>query len=121
MEKVLTAVLSKLVRRGTLTVVTARGKEFTFGDGSGEEIRIRFMDRATRERNLALVVLHRLGADGKDDAVFTFEMGEQQQHRRAHRVRRVHIAWLVGREQLPRPINVGRNRKAVAVCVIHVH
>jgi cyclopropane-fatty-acyl-phospholipid synthase len=44
MERVLTAVLAGLVQRGALTIVTARGHEHTFGDGTGKEIRIRFMD-----------------------------------------------------------------------------
>jgi cyclopropane-fatty-acyl-phospholipid synthase len=44
MEKVLTTVLSRLVKRGALTIVTARGNECTFGDGSGEEVRVRFLD-----------------------------------------------------------------------------
>ncbi len=44
MERVLTSVLAGLVQRGALTIVTARGREYTFGDGTGEEIRVRFMD-----------------------------------------------------------------------------
>jgi cyclopropane-fatty-acyl-phospholipid synthase len=49
MEKILTSVLSRLVKRGALTIVTARGNEFAFGDGSGEEVRVRFLDpRAER-------------------------------------------------------------------------
>lgn len=60
MEKVLTAVLSRLVKRGALTIVTARGKEFTFGDGSGEEVRVRFLDRAA-ERATVLNPELRLG------------------------------------------------------------
>jgi cyclopropane-fatty-acyl-phospholipid synthase len=60
MEKVLIAVLSRLVRRGALTIVTARGKEFTLGDGSGEEVRVRFMDRGA-ERATVLNAELRLG------------------------------------------------------------
>jgi cyclopropane-fatty-acyl-phospholipid synthase len=44
MEKLLTAVLSGLVQRGALTIVTARGREYSFGDGTGEEVRVRFGD-----------------------------------------------------------------------------
>ncbi len=44
MEKVLTAVFSRIVSRGSLTVVTAHGNELAFGDGSGEEVRVRFAD-----------------------------------------------------------------------------
>ncbi len=44
MEKVLTKVLSAIVQSGSLTVVTARGREVTLGDGTGEEVRVRFLD-----------------------------------------------------------------------------
>jgi cyclopropane-fatty-acyl-phospholipid synthase len=60
MEKVLTAVLSRLVTRGALTIVAARGREYTFGDGSGEEVRIRFMDPGA-ERATVLNAELRLG------------------------------------------------------------
>ena len=53
MEKLLVAVFSRCVGRGTLTVETARGKKLMFGDGTGEEVRIRFTDSAG-ERALAL-------------------------------------------------------------------
>lgn len=44
MERVLTTVLSRLVGRGNLTVVTASGAEHQFGDGTGPEVRVRFAD-----------------------------------------------------------------------------
>lgn len=53
MEKVLTTILSGLVRRGALTVVSASGREHTFGDGTGEEVRVRFLDKGA-ERALIL-------------------------------------------------------------------
>lgn len=53
MEKVLTTILSGLVRRGALTVVSASGREYTFGDGTGEEVRVRFLDKGA-ERALIL-------------------------------------------------------------------
>ena len=53
MEKLLVAVFSRCVARGALTVETARGRKLMFGDGTGEEVRIRFMDAAA-ERALAL-------------------------------------------------------------------
>ena len=37
MESVLTAVLSGLVQRGTLTIVNARGRVHTFGDGAAKK------------------------------------------------------------------------------------
>jgi cyclopropane-fatty-acyl-phospholipid synthase len=46
MEKHLVAVFSRCVARGALTVETARGKKLMFGDGTGEEVRIRFTDVA---------------------------------------------------------------------------
>ena len=60
MESVLTAVLSGLVQRGTLTIVTARGRVHSFGDGSGEEVRVRFMD-AGAERATVLNAELRVG------------------------------------------------------------
>ncbi len=44
MVKVLTALLSRIVNRGSLTVVTSGGKELVFGDGTGPEVRVRFAD-----------------------------------------------------------------------------
>jgi cyclopropane-fatty-acyl-phospholipid synthase len=44
MEKVLTALLSRLVSRGSLTVITSTGNELAFGDGTGDEVRVRFAD-----------------------------------------------------------------------------
>jgi cyclopropane-fatty-acyl-phospholipid synthase len=60
MEKVLAALLSRIVNRGTLTVVTASGKEYGFGDGTGEEVRVRFADSGA-ERALFLNPDLRLG------------------------------------------------------------
>ncbi|MFN3623063.1 MAG: class I SAM-dependent methyltransferase [Hyphomicrobium sp.] len=60
MEKVLTTVLSELVQRGSLTVVTARGREYTFGDGTGDDVRVRFADPGA-QRALVLNPELRLG------------------------------------------------------------
>jgi len=60
MEKVLTAVLSRLVGRGALTVVAASGAEYEFGDGTGPEVRARFADPAA-ERLLLVNPELRLG------------------------------------------------------------
>lgn len=60
MEKFLTTILSRLVRRGALTVVTASGREYTLGDGTGEEVRVRFRDSGA-ERALVLNPELRLG------------------------------------------------------------
>ena len=52
MEMVLTAVFGRLVRRGALTIVTARGRVHAFGDGTGEEVRVRFMDRGAERATI---------------------------------------------------------------------
>jgi cyclopropane-fatty-acyl-phospholipid synthase len=60
MEKVLTALLTRIVSRGSLTVVTSSGREFVFGDGTGEEVRVRFADPAA-ERAILVNPELRLG------------------------------------------------------------
>jgi cyclopropane-fatty-acyl-phospholipid synthase len=60
MEKVLTALLSRLVSRGSLTVVTSMGNELAFGDGTGDEVRVRFADPAA-ERAILMNPELRLG------------------------------------------------------------
>ncbi|MFA5900684.1 MAG: cyclopropane-fatty-acyl-phospholipid synthase family protein [Hyphomicrobium sp.] len=60
MEKLLTTILSGLVQRGTLTVISASGREYTFGDGTGEEVIVRFLDRGA-ERALVFNPELRLG------------------------------------------------------------
>ncbi len=44
MDEVLRSVFSRIVSRGALTIVTARGTPLTFGDGTGDEVRVRFAD-----------------------------------------------------------------------------
>jgi len=53
MEKLLIALFSRCVMHGALTVETASGKKLMFGDGTGEEVRMRFTDAAA-ERTLVL-------------------------------------------------------------------
>jgi cyclopropane-fatty-acyl-phospholipid synthase len=53
MEALLKAVFGYAVKTGRLTVVTARGKRLTFGDGGGAPVTVRFTD-ARAERELAL-------------------------------------------------------------------
>ncbi len=53
MEKLLIALFSRCVARGALTVETAHGKKLMFGDGTGEEVRVRLTD-AGAERALIL-------------------------------------------------------------------
>ena len=46
MDFILRMALSRIVKRGALVVITARGTRLSFGDGSGERIVVRFADRA---------------------------------------------------------------------------
>jgi cyclopropane-fatty-acyl-phospholipid synthase len=60
MDKVLNAFLSRIVSRGSLTVVTSSGAELVFGDGTGPEVRVRFADPGA-ERLLLINPELRLG------------------------------------------------------------
>ena len=44
MDRILSAVFSRLVTKGTLHVFTSRGKKLTFGDGKEEPVVVRFKD-----------------------------------------------------------------------------
>ena len=46
MDRLLRVVLQKLIRTGILRITTAQGSTFTFGDGTGTPVAIRFMTRA---------------------------------------------------------------------------
>jgi cyclopropane-fatty-acyl-phospholipid synthase len=46
MDRLLRVILQKLVRTGILRIRTAQGSTFTFGDGTGTPVAIRFMTRA---------------------------------------------------------------------------
>jgi cyclopropane-fatty-acyl-phospholipid synthase len=58
MERLLIALFSRCVARGALTVETASGKKLMFGDGTGEEVRIRFTDRGAQRRLVINPELH---------------------------------------------------------------
>ena len=47
MDRLLQFLLKTFVRRGTFTVTTSRGTSFTFGDGTGKPVAVRFATRAT--------------------------------------------------------------------------
>lgn len=47
-EKILAAAFTRAVKRGTLTMTTAGGETFTFGDGGSPEVSIRFTDPAAQ-------------------------------------------------------------------------
>jgi cyclopropane-fatty-acyl-phospholipid synthase len=46
MDRILRFALSRFVRRGSLTLVTARGTQLIFGDGTAPKVTMRFADRA---------------------------------------------------------------------------
>jgi cyclopropane-fatty-acyl-phospholipid synthase len=46
MDRLLQVLLKTFVRRGTFKVTTSRGTSFTFGDGSGSPVAVRFTSRA---------------------------------------------------------------------------
>ena len=45
MDALLEKALNELIKAGSLVVITASGKRLTFGDGSGERVTLRFLDR----------------------------------------------------------------------------
>lgn len=53
MDRLLRRFLSQFIRRGSMTVTTAKGSKFTVGDGSGEPIAVRFMT-ADAERKILI-------------------------------------------------------------------
>ena len=48
MDRLLDLLLRRFVRRGTLRITRANGSVFTFGDGAGEPVAIRFMTAAAQ-------------------------------------------------------------------------
>ena len=46
MDRLLQFLLSRFIRRGTFRVTTSRGRAFTFGDGTGTPVAVRFTTRA---------------------------------------------------------------------------
>jgi cyclopropane-fatty-acyl-phospholipid synthase len=60
MDRLLELLLRRFVRRGTLRLTTARGAQFTVGDGSGRPVAVRFMSKAA-QRSVLLDPELRLG------------------------------------------------------------
>lgn len=60
MERLLALLLNRFVRRGTLRISTAKGAVFSFGDGTGRPVAIRFMTAAA-QRGVILDPELRLG------------------------------------------------------------
>src|SRR4051812_40913827 len=52
MDRLLRVVAGRFVRRGTLRVITHGGRVFTFGDGTGQPVTIRFVTRAAQREVL---------------------------------------------------------------------
>jgi cyclopropane-fatty-acyl-phospholipid synthase len=73
MEWVLRTALATLVRRGKLSVTTARGSTFTFGDGTGEPVAVRFTTSAAQRAVLIDPEL-KLG-EAYMDGTFVVEQG----------------------------------------------
>src|SRR5512139_149640 len=46
MDRLLRFLLETFIRRGTFRVTTSRGTVFTFGDGTGQPVSVRFTNRA---------------------------------------------------------------------------
>src|SRR5690348_6453870 len=46
MDRLLRFLLSRFIQRGAFTVTTSRGRTFTFGDGTGKPVAVRFTTRA---------------------------------------------------------------------------
>jgi cyclopropane-fatty-acyl-phospholipid synthase len=53
MDRLLRLFLSKFIRRGSMTFVTASGARFTCGDGTGEPVQAHFLARAAERQVLA--------------------------------------------------------------------
>ncbi|WP_061020467.1 cyclopropane-fatty-acyl-phospholipid synthase family protein [Bradyrhizobium sp. CCH5-F6] len=58
MDRLLRGFLSQFIRRGSLTVTSASGSKFTFGDGSGEPVAVRF---ATADAERKILINPELG------------------------------------------------------------
>ena len=73
MDQLLAIFLRRFVRRGSLTVTTAAGRQFKFGDGSGQPIAVRFATKKAQRAVLFNPEL-RLG-EAYMDGTFVVEQG----------------------------------------------
>ncbi|MGY3614800.1 class I SAM-dependent methyltransferase [Bradyrhizobium sp. USDA 10063] len=73
MDRLLRYFLEQYIRRGALTVTTARGAKFTCGDGSGQPVSVRFKTASAERRILLDPELH-LG-EAYMDGTFVVENG----------------------------------------------
>ena len=65
--------MRRFIRQGSFTVITASGKRYTFGDGSGPPVAVRFTDAAA-QRSVLLDPELRLG-EAYMDGTFVVEQG----------------------------------------------
>ena len=73
LDRLLSMFLKRFVRKGLLTVTTASGNRYTFGDGSGPPVAVRFTDAAA-QRSVLLDPELRLG-EAFMDGTFVIEQG----------------------------------------------
>jgi cyclopropane-fatty-acyl-phospholipid synthase len=90
-DRLLTMFLGRLVRRGSFTVTTARNRTYTFGDGSGAQVAVRFTT-AKAQRAVLLDPELKLG-EAYMDGTFVVEQGSIADV----------LAILLGQEQIAAP------------------
>jgi cyclopropane-fatty-acyl-phospholipid synthase len=73
MDRLLRFFLSQFIRKGSVTFTTSTGARFTCGDGTGQPVSVRFLDRAS-ERHLLLDPELALG-EIYTDGTFVMERG----------------------------------------------
>ncbi len=73
MDRLLSFFMRRFIRQGSFTVITASGKRYTFGDGSGPPVAVRFTDAAA-QRSVLLDPELRLG-EAYMDGRFVVEQG----------------------------------------------
>ena len=73
MDWLLATFLRRYIRQGTLTVTTAKGRTFSFGDGSGPAVAVRFTT-AEAQRQVLLDPQLRLG-EAYMDGTFVIDRG----------------------------------------------
>jgi cyclopropane-fatty-acyl-phospholipid synthase len=73
MDRLLRKFLSQFIRRGSMKVATASGATFTFGDGSGEPVEVRFV---TADAQRKILINPELGlGEAYMDGAFVVERG----------------------------------------------
>jgi cyclopropane-fatty-acyl-phospholipid synthase len=73
LDRLLSIILRRFIRQGSFTLTTAAGNTYTFGDGSGPPVRVRFTD-AKAQRAVLLNPELRMG-EAYMDGTFVVEQG----------------------------------------------